>query len=135
MAFVMELHSKIILHADDDAFNLKFVHTLLDPFYLVLTCYSGKHLLEHLECMHADLILLDVEMPEMDGWETLKSLKKNDATKNIPVVFLSGNDSREEMEKGLSLGAADFIVKPFINSDFLERINSLLNTKQLVMQV
>jgi len=122
----MEDYSKIILHADDDPFNLKFVHNLLDPFYLVMTCYSGKHLLEHLECMCANLILLDVEMPEMDGWETIKCLKENNATKNIPVVFLSGNDSREEMEKGLSLGAADFIVKPFKYNDFLERVNSLL---------
>ena len=122
----MEKASKIIFHTDDDTLYLKLVHDILDPFYFVMMCYSGKHLLEHLECMLADLIILDIEMPEMDGWETIKHLKKNDVTKNIPVVFYSGNSSPEEIEKGYSLGAVDFIKKPCLPNDLLNRVNSLL---------
>jgi DNA-binding response OmpR family regulator len=76
--------------------------------------------------MLADLIILDVEMPDMDGWETIMHLKKNDSTKHIPVIFLSGNSSLEEIKKGLLLGAVDFITKPFQPDELLDRVNSLL---------
>jgi DNA-binding response OmpR family regulator len=62
----------------------------------------------------------------MDGWETIMHLKKNDTTKNIPVIFFSGSDSREEIEKGLSLGAVDYITKPCIPNDLIERVHSQL---------
>ena len=123
----MEKVSKTIFHADDDTFYLEFVHDIFSPFYCVLKTCSGKHLLKHLECMLADLIILDGDMPEMDGWETIKHLKLNEATKNIPVIFLSGNSDNEMIEKGLSLGAADYITKPCIPEELSKRVNSLLN--------
>jgi len=118
--------SKTIYHADDDTLYLDLVHGILDPFHFVLTCYSGKHLLEQLECMLADLIILDVEMPEMDGWETIKRLKANTATKNIPVIIFSGNNNFEDIKKGLSLGAVDYITKPCQPDDLIDKVNSLL---------
>jgi len=122
----MKKVSKTIFHADDDTFYLEFVHDIFSPSHFVLKTCSGKHLLKHLECMLADLIILDVDMPEMDGWETIKHLKINDETKDIPVIFLSGNSTREMIEKGLSLGAVDYITKPCMPSELLRKVNTLL---------
>ena len=122
----MKITKKTIIHVDDDNLYLDFVHYIFSPFNFVVRSCSGKRLLEYLECINADLIILDVEMPEMDGWETIMHLKKNDATKNIPVIFFSGSDSREEIEKGLSLGAVDYITKPCIPDELIERVHSLL---------
>jgi len=120
--------SKTIYHADDDTFYLEFVYNIFNPFHLVLPSYSGKHIIDQLNCMLADLIILDVDMPEMDGLKTIEHIKKNEKTKNIPVIFFSGNKSLEIMKKCLILGATDFITKPCSPEELKEKVDSLLYT-------
>ena len=122
----MSTITKTIIHVDDDYFYLDLIYEIFSSSSFVMRFCSGKRLLKYLEFLHADLIILDVEMPDMDGWETIMHLKKNDATKNIPVIFLSGSSSRAEIEKGLSLGAADYITKPCIPDDLVQRVYSKL---------
>ena len=107
---------------DDNLTNLTVGKNALLGKYKVFTIPSGKKLFEMLEKTTPDMILLDIEMPEMDGYEIIRELRSNDATKMIPVIFLTArSDSSSELE-GLSLGAIDYISKPFSPPLLLKRI-------------
>ena len=79
-----------------------------------------------------DLILLDVEMPDVDGFEVCRRLKGQPATMNIPVVFLTGAGSTDEKIRGLELGAVDYVTKPFEPAELRARVKSSLRTKRLI---
>jgi putative two-component system response regulator len=113
---------KTIFMVDDNLTNLTVGKNALLGKYKVFTIPSGKKLFEMLEKAVPDMILLDIEMPEMDGYEIIRELKRNKATAEIPVVFLTArSDSGSELE-GLSLGAIDYISKPFSPPLLLKRI-------------
>jgi putative two-component system response regulator len=98
---------------DDNLANLKVGKSILSDTYTVLTCPSAAKLFELLERFEPELILLDVDMPDMDGYETIKLLKSQADTRDTPVIFVTAkNDAASELE-GLSLGAVDYISKPF----------------------
>lgn len=102
-----------ILIVDDSRTNLKLFKENFGDDYDVIPVTSGQMALDFLESNTCDLILLDVAMPEMDGFELIKKIKSNDNSKEIPVIFVTGlNDSKVESE-GLELGADDFITRPF----------------------
>jgi len=109
----MSAGKKTIFLVDDDVTNLAIGNDTLSPQYKVFTMNSGIRLLKILESHIPDLILLDVEMPGMDGYETIKFLKSKEKTRNIPVIFLTSQNDTESELKGLSLGAKDYIFKPF----------------------
>ena len=109
----METDQKTIILVDDDATNLMAGSNALDDYYDVLTLNSGARLLKILEKTIPDLILLDVEMPEMNGYEVIKIIKSKEETADIPVIFLTAKSDGENELKGLSLGAIDYIIKPF----------------------
>jgi len=113
---------KTIFLVDDDATNLAVGVRALEGHYDVLTLNSGLRLLKVLEKNIPDLILLDIGMPEMDGIEVIKRLKSNSATAHIPVIFLTARNSTENELEGLSLGALDYISKPFSTPLLLKRI-------------
>jgi len=118
----METNKKSIIMVDDNLTNLTIGITALEPYYDVMTLNSGARLLKALEKKTPDLILLDVDMPDMNGFETLAELKKNKAYSHIPVIFLTAKiDSSSELE-GLSSGAIDYITKPFSPPLLLKRI-------------
>lgn len=103
-----------ILIVDDEKMNLKVLADLLKKEYSPILARSGAQALKHaLSDTPPDLILLDVVMPEMGGYEVIKTLKNNNSTKNIPVIFVTALNSIEEEEQGLRLGAVDYITKPF----------------------
>lgn len=103
---------KTILVVDDEKDILEMLrYNLEKEGYRVLSATNGKRALEQAE-RKPDLILLDVMMPEMDGWEVLKTLKRSRETASIPVVFLTARDSETDEVVGLELGANDYIVKP-----------------------
>lgn len=103
-----------ILVVDDERLNRKVLSELLAENHHILVAKSGKQALERIQRTDdIDLILLDVIMPEMDGYQVLKLLKENSLTKDIPVIVITALDSDEEEEKGLLLGASDYISKPF----------------------
>jgi len=113
---------KTIFLVDDDVTNLTIGKKALMGTYNVFTLSSGALLLEMLDVLIPDLILLDVNMPEMDGHEAIQKVKLNQNTAQIPVIFLTAL-SNEEMElKGLSLGAIDYITKPFSTPLLLKRL-------------
>ena len=117
---------KTILMVDDNATNLLVGRNILSETYNVFTCNSGERMFRLLEKIRPDLILLDIEMPEMDGYEVLKQLKGSQTTADIPVVFLTAYGSAESEARGLSLGALDYITKPFPPEFLLERIRTHL---------
>jgi CheY-like chemotaxis protein len=103
--------AKKVLVIEDDAFLSSLVcEKLAQTGFVVDTTMSGK---EGIEKAHqgVDLVLLDVMLPDMGGFEILETLKKDPATKDIPVIILSNLGGREEIEKGISLGAATYLIK------------------------
>ncbi len=103
-----------ILIVDDEKMNLKVLADLLKGEYSPVLARSGDQALKHaFGDSPPDLILLDVVMPDMGGYEVIKRLKNNDTTKNIPVIFVTALNSVEDEENGLILGAVDYITKPF----------------------
>jgi len=102
-----------ILITDDDKANLMVLNDILSPLYQILMAKSGTLALKLAAEYKPDLILLDVVMPEMSGFEVLEKLKESDATNKIPVIFITGLSDAHNEEKGLSLGAIDYIIKPF----------------------
>ncbi|MFP3154380.1 response regulator [Lachnospiraceae bacterium ZAX-1] len=118
----MEKVQKKIIMVDDNVANLKIGKSILADHYATFTIPSAAKMFALLERSLPDLILLDIEMPEMDGYEAIKLLKKDAKTHNIPVIFLTARtDNGSELE-GLSLGAVDYITKPFSPALLLKRI-------------
>jgi putative two-component system response regulator len=103
-----------VMIVDDNIANLKIAKNTLTEFYNVFTAPSAAKMFDLLERNTPVIILLDIDMPEMDGYEAIKILKKNEKTKDIPVVFLTAKSDSESELEGLSLGAIDYIAKPFL---------------------
>jgi DNA-binding response OmpR family regulator len=103
---------KTILTIDDSPEVLNVVKNLLSKDYTVKGAINGPTGLKIAESQSPDLILLDIMMPEMDGYEVCRQLKANPKTTNIPIIFLTGQDTLMEEAKGLMVGAADFLLKP-----------------------
>jgi len=119
---------KKIIYVDDVNYSLVSVKSRLGEKYDIFSADSATKMYELLEYFMPDLILLDVNMPDIDGYETIKSLKSNERFCEIPVVFVTGNSDRESVVKGLSLGAADYVVKPFTAAKLIEAIDAHLIT-------
>lgn len=118
---------KTILVVDDDEMILKMAEfILLQDGYDVVKCLSGMSCLEYLKYSKADLILLDVEMPIMSGIQTLGILRSNEEFKNIPVMFLTASADTGTVATASSLGAMDYVVKPFMPQELLERVKKIL---------
>ena len=109
----MDDKRELIIIVDDDITNLTIAKKNLIDRYAVFTAPSGRKLFELLQKASPDLILLDINMPEMNGYEVIKRLKADDGTAHIPVIFLTAKSSGADELEGLSLGAVDYIVKPF----------------------
>lgn len=119
-----------ILVVDDDPFSLKFLGRLLEPHYEVLAAASGKEALRVAAIMPPpDLILLDILMPDMDGYAVLTGLRESSVTRDISVIFVTGMDSAEDEQRGLKLGAVDYITKPYRLPIILARVNNQLELK------
>ena len=125
----MNDNRKNILVVDDTPDNIILIKGLLDGIYKIKAATSGEKALKvALKSPCPDLILLDVMMPEMDGFEVCQHLKSNPITKKIPVIFISGHTDQVEREKGLSLGAFSFISKPIVASILQATVSSALSS-------
>jgi diguanylate cyclase (GGDEF)-like protein len=109
----MEAKKNSLLIVDDENSNLKVLAHILGQDYTIYTATNGKNALEKAKEYLPDLILLDILMPDMNGYQTLYEIKVTEEIKKIPVIFISGLDSVEDEERGLSLDAVDYITKPF----------------------
>jgi signal transduction histidine kinase/CheY-like chemotaxis protein len=117
--------STIIL-VDDDMTNLEMGRSLLKDRYKVFPAESGEKLFEILENVTPDLILLDIEMPEMNGYEVIKKLKADSRFVNIPVIFLTARSDEDSEMAGFEFGAAEYVTKPFSGPVLLKRISRQL---------
>ena len=126
----MEFKKPTILVVDDMTTTLLLLHDLLKDTYEVKIAKSGTKALEILESPNdIDLILLDIEMPDINGYDVCKRIKNNEQIKNIPIIFITGRTSQEDEEYGLNLGAIDYITKPFNKAIVKLRIKNYLNLK------
>ncbi|AWW27620.1 HD-GYP domain-containing protein [Acetobacterium carbinolicum] len=116
---------------DDEPINLMILKKLLSPSFLVRAYKSGEELLRAVnKDLKPDLVLMDIMMPGMDGYETLSELRKDPENLGIPVIYISSLDSLIDEEKGFRLGAVDYITKPFRPGIVLARVNAHLELKQ-----
>jgi putative two-component system response regulator len=115
---------KTIFVVDDSDTNLAKAEESLEDHYNVMTCPSAAKMFSLLEKITPDLILLDIEMPEMNGFEALEKLKTNNAWSGIPVIFLTGTTDASIEERSSKLGAIGIITKPFSPSALLDRVNA-----------
>lgn len=125
-----------ILVVDDQPDNLLILESLLEDFHTVHTMENGQKALDFFaQGHHADLILLDVMMPVLDGFETCRRLKSMPQTKDIPILFITGLESAADEEYGLTLGAEDFIHKPFVPAVVMARVRNHLRLSQATQQL
>ena len=120
-----------ILIVDDEPPNLAVLSELLTPAYRVLACKSGEQALRIAGRQpNPDLILLDIMMPAMDGYDVLSQLRVRKETRNIPVIFVTALDDGKDEERGLRLGAVDYITKPFSPAIVQARVRNTLDLKK-----
>jgi DNA-binding response OmpR family regulator len=119
-----------IIHLDDVNYSLISVKSRLKDRYEIYPVQTSAILFITLEHIKPDLILLDINMPLVDGYEVLEKLKDDERYADIPVIFLSGKDNREGIVKGFSLGVSDYVSKPFSDSELIKRIEYQLNSKK-----
>jgi len=119
-----------VLVVDDTAANLMLMNDLLQPFYTVKVASSGARALKIANSSSPpDLVLLDIMMPEMDGYEVCRQLKANAATREIPVIFLTAKAETSDEQMGFELGAVDYITKPISPPIVLARVKTNLTLK------
>lgn len=123
----MEKH---VIVVDDSRFNLAMARDALEEKYAVTCLSSGMELLKRLEKELPDLVLLDIIMPQMDGIEVMKEMKKRHWAAEVPIVFLTSETNNEVEAECLSLGAQDFITKPFFKPTMLHRIERILELEE-----
>ena len=126
---MQEKDKQKILIADDERFNLNILVDILKPDYKVIVAKDGKQALKRAESNPPDLILLDIMMPEMDGYEVCKNLKENEQTKDIPVIFITAMKEAGDEARGFDLGAVDYITKPFQAAIVMARVKAQLKMK------
>ena len=123
----MNSFQKKIVLVDDVSFHLLNVKERLKGRYEIYPAQSSEILFEILSNITPDLILLDIEMPGVDGYETIGQLKSNTKFRDIPVVFFTAHKDKQSAKKGITLGAVDFIAKPYNDSDLIDCIETHLD--------
>ncbi|HBK96474.1 MAG TPA: hybrid sensor histidine kinase/response regulator [Microcoleaceae bacterium UBA10368] len=122
----------IILIVDDNQTNLDVLFELLRNYgFKVLVALDGESAIEQTEYIHPDLILLDIMMPGIDGFETCRRLKADPPTRDIPIIFMSALSDTIDKVKGFQAGAVDYITKPFQHEEVLSRIETHLTIRSL----
>ncbi len=119
--------AKRVLVADDDPVILRLIQVNLElEGYEVLLAHDGANAIEVATGEGPDLVILDIMMPRLDGYETCRRLKAQDSTRDIPVVFLSAKAQQSDIEKGQEYGVAEYLTKPFDPNDLVEVVDRLL---------
>lgn len=131
----VSINKQKILIVDDSNENIVLLDSMLKDDYEVLFATSGQRALEVAQESEPDIILLDIIMPEMDGYEVIENLKDNTQTQNIPVIFLTAKTSKEDLLKGFQLGSVDYIAKPFFEEEIKARLKTHLDNRQLIKQL
>ena len=125
----LDTHNTKILVVDDNPVNIDFLVELLNE-YDVRTVLDGHSALEAVEEEKPDLILLDISMPGLNGFDVCKRLKASTATNNIPIIFLTASDESDSVVHAFKIGGADYIVKPYNTEEVLVRVQTQLKLKR-----
>lgn len=125
-----DLSNSTVLVVDDTETNIDILVETLGDDYDVVVAMDGESALESVESDSPDLILLDIMMPGMDGYEVCEKLKADEATKNIPVIFLTAMTEEQDEARGLQLGAVDYVTKPFSPELVKSRVRNQLELKR-----
>jgi diguanylate cyclase (GGDEF)-like protein len=126
----MEINKQTVLIVDDMPSNIEILEGVLGTDYEVLFATSGKEALDIAASQNPDLILLDIVMPDMDGYEVCTQLKANAKTQDIPVIFVTAMDQEEDESKGLNAGVIDYITKPVRPAIVKARVHNHLELKR-----
>lgn len=127
----MSFKKRVVLVIDDNPDLLDIVDAILtESGYIVAKCTSGENGVEIAKSLKPDLILLDINMPKMDGFEVLKMLKEEDITKNIPVAMFSVRTDLRDKRMSFQKGAIDYISKPFQYGKLTEKIENILKSAE-----
>ena len=121
----MQPNKPVVLVVDDDPVNLDILVQTLEQDYFLIIAKNGKRALDLAFSHHPDLILLDILMPEMDGFEVCQRLKADKETEGIPVIFLSVMESPGQKHRGFEVGGVDYVTKPFSPSELVARVDAL----------
>ena len=125
-------HAETVLIVDDIPANLNLLRGVLEPEgYRILAATSGRGALGVLRLTRPDLILLDVSMPELDGFETCRQLKQMEEVKSIPVVFVTARHEAEAVVAGFKAGGCDYVTKPFNREEVIVRVKAHLDNTRL----
>lgn len=127
------LEKKKVLIVDDSKFNINLLADLLKEDYKVMPAKSGEQALNIINSDKCpDLVLLDIVMPEMDGYEVCKAIKSNDKTKDLPVIFITANTDENSIEKAYDVGGIDYISKPIKPKEVLARVKTQIEIRSLI---
>ena len=128
----MESQKLLVLAVDDNPQNLQFLGKVLsDSGYEVGLAQNGRDALNFVQKSEPDLILLDIMMPDMDGYEVCERLKKDFSARHIPVIFLTAKNDSKDIVKGFDVGGVDFVTKPFHSVELIARIKTHLEIRTL----
>ena len=122
---------KKIVVADDEPFILSALQDTLSDDYSVYTAANGRLAISEVEKVRPDMVILDVMMPEMDGLEACKQLKKNKDTSTIPVILLTAKGQITDIEKGFKSGADAYVVKPFSPARLIEKVEEIFEKVEM----
>lgn len=125
-----EHFKKRILAVDDDVIILTRISGILRKDYDLVTVNSGMRALRYLELEKPDLILLDIRMAQQDGIETLRKIREKEECKNIPVIMLTGVESRDIVVESAKLGICDYLLKPFSSLELVKRVRRVFNEEE-----
>lgn len=124
-----------ILIVDDTETNVDILVELLSDSYEIVVALDGKSALEILEEQEVDLILLDIMMPKMDGYEVCRRVKENGKTDDIPIIFITAKTDEESIEKAYEVGGMDYVTKPFKPKELFARIKTQLQVRTLIKEL
>jgi two-component system, sensor histidine kinase and response regulator len=125
-----------ILVTDDSPVTIQSITSILEENgYRVLTARNGTAALDLLKTELPDLIILDIDMPVLGGYDTCQKIKENDPTREIPVIFISGFDETFDKVKGFSCGAVDYLVKPVAREELLVRVHTHLTLRMMQKEI
>ncbi len=127
----MDNEKSLILIADDSPTNISLLINTLKNDYTLGIAKSGQKLLDLVQKKLPDLILLDIQMPEMDGYEVCKRLKDDPETHEIPIIFITAMTDVEDKTMGFKIGAVDYITKPFHSAEVIARVKNHLSRKKM----
>ncbi len=127
----MEKYKILIVEDDRQLAELMKLNFPQDQF-TVRTCLNSRDALTEVKNDLPSLIILDVVMPHMDGWDVLAAVRANPATAAIPIIMCTGRDSVPDVEKSFKMGAQAFVMKPIVFSNLLKKVAAILNIEQLL---